>query len=72
MWILNKGSVAPSCGLRDALGDSTDNPIFIQTIERRGYRWIGPILSQTLEPVVQDRAPAPVATETEARDFTAL
>jgi len=42
MWILNKGSVAPSCGLRDALGDSTDNPIFIQTIERRGYRWIGP------------------------------
>src|ERR1700682_2257948 len=29
--------------LRDALGDSADNPIFIQTIERRGYRWIGPL-----------------------------
>ena len=29
--------------LRDALNDSADNPIFIQTIERRGYRWIGPI-----------------------------
>src|ERR1700733_4171782 len=29
--------------LRDALGDSADNPIFIQTIERRGYRWIGPV-----------------------------
>ena len=29
--------------LRDALGDSADNPIFIATIERRGYRWIGPI-----------------------------
>jgi DNA-binding winged helix-turn-helix (wHTH) protein/Tfp pilus assembly protein PilF len=29
--------------LRDALGDSADNPIFIETIERRGYRWIGPI-----------------------------
>ena len=56
--------------LRDALGDSADNPIFIQTIERRGYRWIGPILSQTLEPVVQDRAPAPAA-EPESRDFTA-
>ncbi len=32
--------------LRDALKDSADNPIFIQTVERRGYRWIGPILSQ--------------------------
>jgi len=29
--------------LRDALGDAADNPIFIETIERRGYRWIGPI-----------------------------
>ncbi|HLX84724.1 MAG TPA: winged helix-turn-helix domain-containing protein [Terriglobales bacterium] len=28
--------------LRDALGDSADNPIFIETIERRGYRWIAP------------------------------
>ncbi|MGA9472405.1 MAG: tetratricopeptide repeat protein [Terriglobales bacterium] len=29
--------------LRDALGDSAENPIFIETIERRGYRWIGPV-----------------------------
>jgi DNA-binding winged helix-turn-helix (wHTH) protein/Tfp pilus assembly protein PilF len=29
--------------LRDALKDSADNPVFIETIERRGYRWIGPI-----------------------------
>src|SRR5216684_6680463 len=29
--------------LRDALRDAADNPIFIETIERRGYRWIGPI-----------------------------
>lgn len=29
--------------LRDALGDSAENPIFIQTVERRGYRWIAPI-----------------------------
>jgi DNA-binding winged helix-turn-helix (wHTH) protein/tetratricopeptide (TPR) repeat protein len=28
--------------LRDALGDSADNPVFIETIERRGYRWIAP------------------------------
>jgi DNA-binding winged helix-turn-helix (wHTH) protein/Tfp pilus assembly protein PilF len=29
--------------LRDALGDSADNPIFIETVDRRGYRWIAPI-----------------------------
>jgi DNA-binding winged helix-turn-helix (wHTH) protein len=35
--------------LRDALGDSTDSPIFTETIERRRYRWIGPI--RQVEPV---------------------
>lgn len=29
--------------LRDALGDSAENPIFIETIDRRGYRWIAPV-----------------------------
>jgi TolB-like protein/DNA-binding winged helix-turn-helix (wHTH) protein len=29
--------------LRDALGDSADNPIFIKTVERRGYCWIAPV-----------------------------
>ncbi len=29
--------------LRDALGDSADNPIFIETIDRHGYRWIAPV-----------------------------
>jgi TolB-like protein/DNA-binding winged helix-turn-helix (wHTH) protein len=42
--------------LRDALRDSAENPLFIETIERRGYRWIGPIISSTAEPVVQNRA----------------
>ena len=28
--------------LREALGDSADNPVFIETVERRGYRWIAP------------------------------
>jgi DNA-binding winged helix-turn-helix (wHTH) protein/Tfp pilus assembly protein PilF len=35
--------------LRDALRDSAENPVFIETIERRGYRWIAPI--QRVEPV---------------------
>src|SRR5216684_4711185 len=38
--------------LRDALRDSADNPVFIETIERRGYRWIGPI--QRVEPVREE------------------
>src|SRR6202045_4306536 len=38
--------------LRDALRDSADNPVFIETIERRGYRWIGPIQRQ--EPVPEE------------------
>src|SRR5579871_6090797 len=29
--------------LRDALGDSADNPIFIETLSRRGYRFMAPI-----------------------------
>jgi len=38
--------------LRDALRDSADNPVFIETIERRGYRWIAPV--HPPEPVVED------------------
>ncbi len=36
--------------LRDALRDSADNPIFIETIDRRGYRWIGPIHPPSVVP----------------------
>jgi TolB-like protein/DNA-binding winged helix-turn-helix (wHTH) protein len=32
--------------LRDALGDSAENPIFVQTVDRRGYRWIAPTHSE--------------------------
>ena len=28
--------------LREALGDSAENPVFIETVGRRGYRWIAP------------------------------
>src|SRR4029077_241165 len=29
--------------LRDALGDSADSPVFIETLARRGYRFIGTV-----------------------------
>src|SRR5262249_7587781 len=31
--------------LRDALGDSADNPRFIETLPRRGYRFLVPVTS---------------------------
>jgi eukaryotic-like serine/threonine-protein kinase len=31
--------------LREALGDSAEDPRFIQTLPRRGYRWIAPVES---------------------------
>jgi DNA-binding winged helix-turn-helix (wHTH) protein/TolB-like protein len=30
--------------LRSALGDSADNPIFIETVPKRGYRFIAPVI----------------------------
>ncbi len=32
--------------LRDALGDSADNPLFIETVDRHGYRWIAAVHGQ--------------------------
>lgn len=38
--------------LREALGDSADGPRFIETIAKRGYRFIAPF--QPLEPVINE------------------
>jgi DNA-binding winged helix-turn-helix (wHTH) protein/Tfp pilus assembly protein PilF len=44
--------------LRDALGDSAENPIFVETVERRGYRWIAPVYvpASTRQPGVEGLA----------------
>jgi DNA-binding winged helix-turn-helix (wHTH) protein/tetratricopeptide (TPR) repeat protein len=51
--------------LRDALGDSADNPIFIETVERRGYRWIAPTWLPQAPPlqlvVMPEQKPADVS-----------
>ena len=36
--------------LRDALGDSAENPRFIETLARRGYRFIAPVHRALPEP----------------------
>jgi Tol biopolymer transport system component/DNA-binding winged helix-turn-helix (wHTH) protein len=33
--------------VRDALGDSSDNPRFVETLPRRGYRFIAPVEKET-------------------------
>ena len=45
--------------LRQALGDSSDAPIFIETVHRRGYRFIAPVYSDeqsALTPVMPNEA----------------
>lgn len=48
--------------LRDALGDAASNPRFIETIPRRGYRFIAPV---QVEPPAE--LPEPAATPRSAR-----
>ena len=39
----DRGVISAINRLRDALGDSAENPVFIETVGRRGYRWIAPL-----------------------------
>ena len=56
--------------IREALGDSADNPRFIETLPRRGYRFIAPVAGASNSAAV---ASAPgVRTETYAASQTAL
>jgi DNA-binding winged helix-turn-helix (wHTH) protein len=49
IWLANtfvefdQGLYSAMARLRDALGDSSDSPRFIETVARRGYRFIAPI-----------------------------
>lgn len=43
--------------LRDALGDSADTPRFVETLPRRGYRFIGPVEGRAVGTDVDQRQP---------------
>jgi len=45
--------------LRQALGDSADDPRYIETLARRGYRWKAPV--QPVEAPFQERCPGQAA-----------
>jgi DNA-binding winged helix-turn-helix (wHTH) protein len=53
--------------LREALGDSADNPRFVETLPRRGYRFIGTTNGAIYAPGVSDAqsVPAEVLTQKE-------
>src|SRR5450432_1067965 len=50
----DRGVISAINRLRDALGDSAENPVFIETVGRRGYRWIAP----TFDPVPANSEPS--------------
>ncbi len=57
--------------LRDALGDSADNPRFIETLSRRGYRFIAPVNTPQAPPqVAPSPAPVEVSPQIEAHNET--
>jgi eukaryotic-like serine/threonine-protein kinase len=45
--------------LRDALGDDADNPLYVETIPKRGYRFLGSATRQ--EDFLQEKSPVVVA-----------
>jgi TolB-like protein/DNA-binding winged helix-turn-helix (wHTH) protein len=47
--------------VRGALGDSSDNPRFVQTVPRKGYRFIAPVTA--IEPPGSSREPPPRSTD---------
>jgi Tol biopolymer transport system component/DNA-binding winged helix-turn-helix (wHTH) protein len=48
--------------LREALGDSADNPRFIQTLARRGYRFIAPVSVASIAAAPESVPASPAAT----------
>src|ERR1700729_4082091 len=54
--------------IRDALGDNADAPCYVETVPRRGYRFLAPVttITQTQEPV------RPVTTEAERSPLSSL
>ena len=52
--------------LRDALGDSAENPRFVETLARRGYRFIAPVIT-----AVKDDRTGEVTNRDSSRDFRA-
>jgi len=47
----DQGLYSAMARLRDALGDASDSPRFIETVARRGYRFIAPVTGPVVAPI---------------------
>jgi DNA-binding winged helix-turn-helix (wHTH) protein/Tol biopolymer transport system component len=56
--------------LRQALGDEADNPRFIETLSRRGYRFVAPVADSTAAPLTTSRDSPPATAVSVAADDT--
>jgi DNA-binding winged helix-turn-helix (wHTH) protein len=48
--------------VRDALGDSADRPLYLETVPRRGYRFIAPVETGAPPPAATPPGPVPGRT----------
>ena len=53
--------------LRDALGDSAENPTFVETVARRGYRFLAPVSVLPSDKNTGDGDPLPPVTSQKRR-----
>ncbi len=70
----DRGVISAINRLRDALGDSAENPVFIETVGRRGYRWIAPTSDAAPvvpEPAFEAEAPRETFADTATRNLVA-
>jgi DNA-binding winged helix-turn-helix (wHTH) protein/tetratricopeptide (TPR) repeat protein len=52
--------------IRTALGDNADNPVYVETLPRRGYRFLAPVVSKTIP------APQPKVIESDSGERSRL
>src|SRR5713101_7442573 len=55
--------------LRDALGESAESPVFIETVARRGYRFIAPLVEEQRVPATSPNTPPPTTRQHSRRNF---
>ena len=65
----DQGLYSAMARLRDALGDSSESPRFIETVARRGYRFIAPIAESSAPETTESPAVAVPPSQNAARRY---